>query len=370
MKNYIFCLLMMLCIASPRLARADIELRLDVVTVDADTRDVNLYAKSTTSDLTNIDAIQWSIAYQSTESLAFTALGFDFASDWGPGISIVTVTIGSYNRLIFWQGADDISNLKNKTISSTGLGTLMATIQFDRVGSSWGNIHIVTELESAIYGTIITNASEQQVILYPSEDQSLPVQMTEMKATADTKEGIVLMWTTESEVNSAGFYVWRSESETGKYQRLPGVMISGQGNSSSKTGYRFSDPNARTGKTYWYKIEAVSTDGRSEFHGPISVSSQELIPHEFALTQNFPNPFNPVTEASYDLPEASNVLIRVFSMLGKEVKTLVDQTKQAGRYSVHWDGTDDKGLLAPSGIYFLQMQAGSFSYVRKMTFIR
>jgi hypothetical protein len=366
MKSFILCFLMIVCLASPPFAEADITLWLTVSTVSSTERDVNLFARATPPpDLTQIDGVQWGIAYDKDANTASTTLIYDFASDWTPLISLFPTSIGSYDEMIFW-----FSFGSDKTISSAAGGTLLATVRFTKVGADWGTVHIVAEGEDAEYWTIITNNTVEQNLSYPPEDVSLPVQMTEMKATASAKEGIVLTWTTESEVNNAGYYVWRSETENGKYQRLSTVLISGQGNSSSKTGYSFSDPNATAGKTYWYKIEAVSTDGRSEFHGPISVSSQELIPHEFALTQNYPNPFNPVTEAGFDLPEASNVLIRVFSMLGKEVKTLVDQPKQAGRYSVSWDGTDNNGILAPSGIYFLQMQASSFSYVRKMTFIR
>jgi flagellar hook assembly protein FlgD len=94
------------------------------------------------------------------------------------------------------------------------------------------------------------------------------------------------------------------------------------------------------------------------------------MPAEFSLSRNFPNPFNPSTEAGYELPEASPVLIRVFSMLGRETSVLVDQTKQAGRYTVQWDGTDGHGNFVPSGIYFMHMQAGGYTMVRKMTYLR
>jgi len=362
---------MTVCLAAPLLAASDIDLWLTVTVVNASTRDVNLYARATASDFTEINDVQWAIAYLSTDN-APTGLTYDFASDWTPSPSTQLTSIGSYDLMFSWMG----SGGAYKTITSGAGGTLLATLRFSKVGADWGTVHIVTEAEGDGFGTMITNYPPpeyqpvQLTIAYPSSDISLPVQMTEMKATASARDGIVLTWTTESEVNNAGFYVWRSESENGRYQKLSAVLISGQGNSSSKTGYHFSDPTAKPGKIYWYKIEAVSSNGESEFHGPISVSSQDLIPHEFALTQNFPNPFNPVTVAGYDLPEDSRVLIRVFSMLGKEVKILVDQQKQAGKHPVSWDGTDNQGVLVPSGIYFLQMQAGSFSCVRKMTYIR
>jgi hypothetical protein len=366
MKYLLISFLLIACLVSPLFAVAEIELWLTVDIINASTSDVNIYAKSTGSDLTQIDGVQWAIAYNTAENTPSLTLINDFAGDWTPAITNQPASIGSYDEMISWIGNGGI----DKTISGSSGGTLLATVRFSKAGSNWGTVHIVTEGEDASYGTIITNNAEQKSLAYPLPDQSLPVQMTEMKATASAKEGIVLTWTTESEVNSAGFYVWRSETENGKYQRLSTGIIAGQGNSSSQSGYRFSDPNAMAGKTYWYKIESVSTDGKSEFHGSISVQGAELVPDKFALSQNYPNPFNPETKVDYDLPDDSRVMIRVFTMLGKKVKTLVDQSKQAGEYSVSWDGTDSQGLLVPSGIYFMKMQAGNYSFVRKMTFIR
>jgi hypothetical protein len=211
--------------------------------------------------------------------------------------------------------------------------------------------------------------SEQSIPL-DLTDFSLPVQMTEIQAKASAKDGITLRWTTESELNNVGFHVWRSEAEDKPYKRISNVLIPGHGNSSSQNTYSFSDRDIQVGKTYWYKIEAVSAGGKSEFLGPISAQGAVPVPDRFALSQNYPNPFNPATAAGYELPEDSKVLIRIYTMLGKQVKTLVEKPEQAGRYSVSWDGTDSQGLLVPSGIYFMQMQAGNFSSVRKMTLIR
>jgi hypothetical protein len=191
-------------------------------------------------------------------------------------------------------------------------------------------------------------------------DVSLPVQMAEMKATASPKKGIVLTWATESEVNSAGFHVWRNEREGGGYARISTALIPSHGNSSMRNEYSFTDANVKGGLTYWYKIEEVSTDGASRFNGPISVLGMDRIPDKFALSQNYPNPFNPETTFSYDLPEDSRVGIRIYSLLGAEMKTLENGQKSAGHYTLTWDGKDNLGRTVSSGIYF----------IRKITFIR
>ncbi|HEX9933896.1 MAG TPA: FlgD immunoglobulin-like domain containing protein, partial [bacterium] len=79
---------------------------------------------------------------------------------------------------------------------------------------------------------------------------------------------------------------------------------------------------------------------------------------------------NPETAIEYELPEISEVTVKVYTLLGMEIKTLVNKIQNAGRYTLTWNGTDNGGRKVPSGIYFLRMQAGAFSQIRKMTFIQ
>ncbi|MGB9774211.1 MAG: T9SS type A sorting domain-containing protein, partial [Bacteroidota bacterium] len=85
------------------------------------------------------------------------------------------------------------------------------------------------------------------------------------------------------------------------------------------------------------------------------------IPGSFALEQNYPNPFNPSTTISFDVPKQSHLRLAIYDVLGREVKTLVDEEKNPGRYSVTFDASN-----LPSGVYLYRLEAGSFSEVRKM----
>jgi hypothetical protein len=199
-------------------------------------------------------------------------------------------------------------------------------------------------------------------------DFSLPVQMSSIEGES-TVDGIELRWETASEVGSAGFHVWRSETADGDYERITTSLIPGQGNSSSGATYNFTDKNYEGNATYYYRIEQVDADGGSEMFSAIEVTAL-FIPTEYVLSQNYPNPFNPSTTFTYDVPEVSDVTIRVYSLLGKEVRTLYSKQQMPGRYTEVWDGTDNSGRKLASGVYFLRMQAGSFSKLRKMTLIR
>jgi len=94
------------------------------------------------------------------------------------------------------------------------------------------------------------------------------------------------------------------------------------------------------------------------------------LPKEFALLQNYPNPFNPTTRISYQLPQGEQVSLWIFNTLGQKVRTLVNETKAAGSYDVYWDGKDDTGKEMSAGIYIYKIQAGSFTAMKKMQFIK
>jgi hypothetical protein len=101
---------------------------------------------------------------------------------------------------------------------------------------------------------------------------------------------------------------------------------------------------------------------------PVSVEDDEIeggIPVEFTLLQNYPNPFNPSTKIKYTVPQSSNIVIKVFDILGNEIETLVNEEKPVGTYELTWYA----GNL-PSGVYFYRIQAGSFNQTKKMILLK
>jgi len=95
------------------------------------------------------------------------------------------------------------------------------------------------------------------------------------------------------------------------------------------------------------------------------------LPTEFNLGQNYPNPFNPTTTISFSLPKEAPVTFEIYNMLGVKIRTLMaGQTKNAGTYSVAWDGRDDAGVSMSSGVYLYRISAGSFLASKKMTLLK
>ncbi|MBN2090749.1 carboxypeptidase regulatory-like domain-containing protein, partial [candidate division KSB1 bacterium] len=99
------------------------------------------------------------------------------------------------------------------------------------------------------------------------------------------------------------------------------------------------------------------------------------IPTHFELEQNYPNPFNPTTNIHYQVPLNSKIIIKVYNILGQDIRTLVDKHQEAGNYLIQWDGKDENGNLVPSGLYFYQMKAISnegidFQKITKMSLIK
>jgi len=95
-----------------------------------------------------------------------------------------------------------------------------------------------------------------------------------------------------------------------------------------------------------------------------------LKPLDFKLNQNYPNPFNPVTEISYQLGKRTRVILEIFNIQGRKIRTLVEERQSPGFHTVTWEGRDAAGQMVAGGVYFCQMRTESFAYVRKMIFLR
>jgi len=118
-------------------------------------------------------------------------------------------------------------------------------------------------------------------------------------------------------------------------------------------------PPYRTKSLFWKMDETVGVEDKNY-----------ISPVKFKLHQNYPNPFNPVTNIRFSIPQETKVNIKVYSVLGKEITQLINETRISGEYEISWNGTDNKGNDVPSGIYFISMKAGNFQKTIKSILIR
>ena len=119
-----------------------------------------------------------------------------------------------------------------------------------------------------------------------------------------------------------------------------------------------------------YRI--VGGEGRPQepSEDQVEGAAKAVTPDGYALDQNYPNPFNPQTTIGFTLAQSEHVRIDIVNVLGRTVRTLMNETVGAGRHSVVWDAADDGGTRVPSGIYLYRIEAGDFVQTKSMTLVK
>jgi hypothetical protein len=97
---------------------------------------------------------------------------------------------------------------------------------------------------------------------------------------------------------------------------------------------------------------------------------EELLPGAYSLSQNYPNPFNPSTTINFSVPAATKARVEIYNILGNRVATIFDGVAQAGDNTVVWDGNNEAGEAAATGIYFYRLTADNFVETKKMTLMK
>lgn len=105
-------------------------------------------------------------------------------------------------------------------------------------------------------------------------------------------------------------------------------------------------------------------------HVQLLQQHQETVPEDFLLRQNFPNPFNQTTTVVYSLPKPSDVEIKVYSIIGRHIVTLLHNEQAAGHYRLQYDGTDGHAAPLPSGVYLLRLKTKGFDKMIKIAILR
>ncbi len=193
-------------------------------------------------------------------------------------------------------------------------------------------------------------------------DNPLPVELASFTGRT-VFNGIELNWRTASELNNAGYAIFRNGTEIANFREYPSLR--GKGTSPTGAQYQFVDSRVQPGVEYRYTLRSIDFDGTvHDYATTVTLRANPMVT-EFRLDQNFPNPFNPSTVISYQLPASSEVSLVVYDMLGREVQTLVNTRQAAGSYQVQFNAAS-----LTSGVYFYRLQAGSFLETKKMLLVK
>ena len=268
---------------------------------------------------------------------------------------------------------------KNSNLSYTNQG-LKVEVELNSATSYLVRLTKLSDLSTqTVTGTIASTISKLRLFNFnagSNNDQffnsisheiaALPVELTSFSALAQN-EAVNLTWETATEVNNYGFEIQRSAnvgtSRDLSLQWNKVGFVEGHGNSNSAKQYSYVDNSVRAGQSYSYRLKQIDFDGQFEYSSVVNV--EVGVPMEFSLAQNYPNPFNPSTSIEYSVPSNEFVTLKVYDVLGNTVSTLVNETKEAGKYNVSFDASN-----LTSGIYFYSINAGGFTQVKKMMLVK
>ena len=199
-----------------------------------------------------------------------------------------------------------------------------------------------------------------------------PVELSELYAIYnEIDECVSIYWTTLFETLVLGFNIYRSEYDNFSTATIINEsLIPGHGTTTIPNDYSFNDETADIQTSYYYWLEVVTFGGTnniivSTVYNPLTTIDNNSIPISLALHQNYPNPFGLNTSIKYSLPEPTHVKLQTYNVKGQLVKTLVDENKPAGYYSIEWNTKD-----MASGIYFYKLSTNDNTIIKRMIILR
>jgi len=212
---------------------------------------------------------------------------------------------------------------------------------------------------------VITLSAIPYVEVHVRYNDITPVELTSFTAVV-SDEGVMLNWITATELNNQGFDVERKSNTKGNWERLG--YVPGYGTTTEPQTYSYLDENVPNG-SYSYRLRQIDFSGTYEYSDEIIVNVG-FNPTEFVLFQNYPNPFNPTTSIQFQVLKAGIVNVKIYDMLGQEIKTLFNNEVEAGMYTIQWDGLNDNGMKMSSGSYIYRMTAGDFVDSKEMILLK
>jgi len=304
-----------------------------------------------------------------------------------PGITLPDTTINEGGVIEIILLADDIDGDELTYSSSSDTNAVIINVNEDTLLVSlienWNGSSVITVVvtdENATSDTAefiltvnpVNDSPEEFSVIYPTVSDTFSTH-------ADNDSLIQFIWGKSNDVDSEVNYTLTIELEffgnvyTDFYDDISDTTISISSNSLDP----LLNVTAQDEAVFTFYVQASDEEYTVSDTGEFILSREALgiddevgIPDVFALHQNYPNPFNPITTLRYDLPEQATVNIIIYDMLGREIKTLVNTTQNAGFKSVIWNATNDYGKPVSAGVYLYKIQAGEFVQTKKMVLLK
>jgi len=202
----------------------------------------------------------------------------------------------------------------------------------------------------------------------------MPLRPTDVTLTGNVGQHPTISWTKVDDNDIHHYNVYRSDNFSGKYNlwKVAEVVHNPNLNTHSWIDYSVTIQDKRHATSrHFYRVTTVQTDNSESYTSNevttlsnwaqkdnIAVTKSEL---NYELFDNFPNPFNPSTQIAYTLKEAGKVVLKIYDILGREIKVLVNENQYAGKYKIKFDASD-----LSSGIYLYKIQSGNYTMTKKM----
>jgi Arylsulfotransferase (ASST)/Secretion system C-terminal sorting domain/Cep192 domain 4 len=186
----------------------------------------------------------------------------------------------------------------------------------------------------------------------------IPVELSSFTASVSGKT-VKLNWTTATETNTLKFEIERKSN--GANWKTIG-FVKEHGTTTEPTTYSFTDNNSEEG-TYFYRLKQIDLNGTYNYSDGVKVNL--IFPIKFSLHQNYPNPFNPTTKISFTIPEAGMVYLKIYDILGRHVKTLLNKKMSKGSHDINFNAE----TLA-NGIYVYTLRINGYFDSKKMILLK
>lgn len=281
------------------------------------------------------------------------AAGGNYASSY-TSITPTGVLSGATYDITYYFGDNE-----TYTISTPGTNTVLAkygsTWEVFPLGTNPWQTQLTYNTSTNTYTAKVTGLDAFSSFALSDGTSPLPVVISEFSVTAVNRDAN-LKWVTTAEINNKGFAIERrlklDGGERGNFSQWKEIaFIDGHGTTNEPKTYSFSDKKLNSG-TYQYRLKQVDFNGHNEYFTPAQTDVAIGKPGNFELSQNYPNPSNPKSKIDFQMPFDGKVTIKVYDILGQEVKTLVDEFKSADFYTVEFDGSS-----IASGTYFYRIIA-------------